>query len=100
MPMRKVPFVPPGGFSGFAQQTPATQALLSAGGGTRKRATGTRKTRKRPAKKRPVRRRSTKSRPTRARRSRVKGGKKPAYMVKGSPAAKRRMAQLRKMRRK
>lgn len=75
-------FVPTGGFAGFAQQTPAVQALLK-----KKRAA-----KKRPAKKRRVTRAPAKKRPAKKRVA-TKG-----RLKKGSPAAKRRMAQLRKMR--
>lgn len=82
-------FVPPGGFAGFAQQSPAVQALLQKTGVARKpRRKTTRKkaTRKKATRRAPARRRST----ARA--------KKPARMVKGSAAAKRHMAKLRRMR--
>jgi hypothetical protein len=76
------PFVPPGGFAGFAQMTPAVQANL------RKKKTTTRKRRKKVAtKKRPAARKKT---------AKKKGGP----LVKGSAAAKARMAKLRKMRKK
>lgn len=84
MATTKKPFVPPGGFAGFAQQTPATQALV------RKKATRKKARKKLPRKKTTARRRPAKKRAK-------KTGKR---LVKGSAAAKRRMAQLRKMRRK
>ena len=90
MPTKKPPVVPPGGFVGFAQQTPAVQALLQP-----KRRTRRKKARRKVAKKRPARRapaRTTRARSTTARK------KKPARMVKGSAAAKRHMAKLRRMR--
>lgn len=86
--MQKRPLFLPG----FASQTPAVQALV----GTRRPARKKTTTRRR--KKAPARRRKTARAP--ARRRKTASRRKPAYMVKGSPAAKRRMAQLRKMRRK
>lgn len=83
--------IPPGGFIGWGSQTVATQALLSRPAKKPRRKTTRRKATTR-RKKAPTRRRVTRKRTTRA--------KKPAYMVKGSPAAKRRMAQLRKMRKR
>lgn len=76
-------YPPPGGFAGFAQETPAQQAVFGrgatngGGGGTRRR----KKAKKSAAPKR------------RKRRSTAKAGK-------GSAAMKRKMARLRKMRRK
>jgi hypothetical protein len=83
--------VPPGGFAGFAQQTAATQALFQRAGrtgGRRSAATRRRRKRKTAARAAPVRRRKT------ARRG------KPARLVKGSAAARRHMARIRKMRRR
>ena len=94
--MPKTIFVPPGGFAGFAQQTPATQALVSRPAARKRKAPVRKKRRKTTAKKRtrrPARRTSTKPRRRTTR-------KKPARMVKGSAAAKRHMAKLRRMRRK
>lgn len=85
------------GLPGWSSQTVAVQTLLarSAGAG-RKRVTKKRRvTRKRAS---PKRRRTT-ARKSPARRK-TRRTKKPAYMVKGSAAAKRRMAQLRRMRKK
>ena len=90
--MPKTTFIPPGGFAGFAQQTPAVQALVR-GPVRRKRKKVTRRKATRRARTATTRRRRV-SRKTTGRK------KKPAYMVKGSPAAKRRMAQLRKMRKR
>jgi len=74
-------YPPPGGFAGFAQETPAQQAQFgrpaSNGGGGRRR----KKAKKAAAPKR------------RKRRTAAKAGK-------GSAAMKRKMARLRKMRRK
>lgn len=83
--------LPPGGFAAFGQESPATQALfgryIRANGGKKRRAaSGTRKRRKKKAAAAPRKRRRTSS-----------GG---ARLKKGSPAAKRRMAQLRKMRKR
>lgn len=91
MPMQKMPFIPPGGFAGFAQQTAATQALLGTGrGSTTRRKAKPATRRKKPARRRPAAR-TAKRRATR---------KKPARLVKGSLAAKRHMAKLRRMRKK
>lgn len=76
-------FIPPNGLAGFAQQTPAVQALYrrrrSGGGGGRRRkkkAAGAVKRRKRTAR------------------------KKISKFTKGSAAAKRHMAKLRNMRKR
>lgn len=87
----KTPFVPPGGFMGFAQQTPATHALLSRRSGTTR---GTAK-KKRGPKKKSGSRSSTRTKTASKRRS-----GKAAHMVKGSPAAKRHMKKLRGMQKK
>ena len=87
---RAILFIPPGGFAGFAQQTAATQALL--GNGRRNGTAPKRRTRKKTAKRRPA---AAKKRAAPKRRA---GGR--ARLVKGSAAAKRHMANLRKMRRK
>lgn len=79
------PFIPPGGFVGFGQQTPAVQALISI-------STPARRTKKKKTGKKTARKRSTSS----GRRTKKPKGR----LVKGSAAAKRRMAQLRKMKRK
>lgn len=88
MPTRRV-FVPPGGFAGFSQQTPAVQALLSGAAKPRRKKT-TRKRRK-VARKRPAAKRTRRA---------TGRGRKPARLVKGSAAAKRHMAKLRAMRKK
>lgn len=94
--MQKRMFIPPGGFMGFAQQTVAVQSLLSPRAKTRAKPTRARKkTRRKVAKKRPARRRTATKRTRRKTTSR----RKPARLVKGSAAAKRHMAKLRKMRR-
>lgn len=77
-------FVPPNGFAGFAQQTPAVQSLYSG----RKRRGGVR--RKRSSKKKAAGVRRV------AKRARSAGGR----LKKGSAAAKARMAKLRKMRKR
>lgn len=64
----------------------AIQRALSRG-----RTTGTKRRRKK---------RATKRRATRARKKTAKRAARPARMVKGSAAAKRHMARLRRMRRK
>jgi hypothetical protein len=75
--------VPPGGFFGFAQQTPAAQRSM---GAMRSRASGTRK-----------RRRKAKKAAAAPRRRRRSSGNK---FTKGSAAAKRHMAKLRAMRKR
>lgn len=96
-------FVPPGGFQGFAQQSIATKALLSSSVKPARRRARTRK--------KPVRRKKTTTRrrktpikrrvrtPIRGRKKRL-SSKRPARLVKGSAAAKRHMAKLRKMRKR
>lgn len=80
-------YIPPNGFAGFAQQTTAVQSMGQRRGA---RSTGRRRKKKAAgATKRRVRRASG------ARKTRS-GGK----FTKGSAAAKRHMAKLRKMRRK
>jgi len=82
--------VPPGGFAGFAQQTPATQAMFQNAGrlGGQRSAAKRRRKRKTTAKKA--------KRTTRARRASPK--RKKARLVKGSAAAKRYMASIRRKR--
>lgn len=81
--------IPPGGFAGFAQQTAATQALFQRAGrvGGRRSAAKRRRTAKKKGatakRKRTTRRRSTKMR-----------------LVKGSAAAKRYMAKIRRLRKR
>lgn len=87
-------FIPPGGFAGWAQQTVATQASLSRSPATRRRKKTTRK--KATRKKTTTRRR----RAAPASRRRTTRRAKPARLVKGSAAAKRHMAKLRKMRKR
>lgn len=79
-------FVPPNGFAGFAQQTPAVQSLYS-----RRRGGSTRRRRKSATKK---------ARGTAKRRVRAAAKRGAKRMVKGSAAAKRHMAKLRKMRKR
>lgn len=79
--------VPPGGFAGFAQQTPATQVLFQRAG----RVGGKRSAAKR-------RRRKAKAAP--AARKRRKSTARPARLKKGSAAAKRYMASIRKRRKR
>lgn len=88
-------FIPPGGFQGFAEQSIAVKALVSSGLKPARRKARTRK--------KPVRRKKTTTRRKRAapvRRRRATVRKKPQRMVKGSAAAKRHMAKLRKMRKR
>lgn len=84
MPWR---YPPPGGFAGFAEQTPAAQSALTRGTGAM--SNGTRRRRKKKAA-------APKRRKARAKRASKRGGK----LKKGSAAAKARMAKLRKMRKK
>ena len=80
-------FIPPNGLAGFAQQTPAVQALYRKGrsGGSGRR----RKKKAAGAVKRVSRRKSAKAASRKAKR-----------FVKGSAAAKRHMAKIRKMRKR
>jgi len=88
--------VPPGGFAGAAQQTPATLALWSNGRAKRNGANGGRRS---AAKRRKARATSsTSSRSSNKRRR--SSSKRPARLVKGSPAAKRYMASIRKRRKR
>lgn len=82
--------IPPNGWAGTAQQTQATQLVV---GGMSGRATGTRRRKRKSAAKRATPKRRT-------RRASSRSAKRPARMVKGSAAAKRYMAKLRRMRRK
>ena len=81
--------VPPGGFAGFAQQTDATKALFARAG----RKGGLRSAAKR--------RRKKAAKPRRASRGRARATRRgKARLVKGSAAAKRYMARIRRKRRK
>lgn len=84
--------VPPGGFAGFAQQTAATQQLFQRAGslgGKRSAAKRRRKATRKTAKTTSRRRKGA---------GRVKARKGKARLVKGSAAAKRYMASIRKKR--
>jgi len=87
----KKPIVPPGGFAGLNQQTPATQKLFA--DAVRPKVRRKRRTKKKPVRRKKVARRTTT-------RRKVARKKKPARLVKGSAAAKRHMAKLRRMRRR
>jgi len=90
--------VPPGGFAGFAQQTPATQRLFSQAAGRRGGlTTQRRRRRKAKAAAMPRRRRRRSAAP---RRARARRARRPARLVKGSAAAKRYMASIRRKRRR
>ena len=89
--MQRKPFIPPGGFQGFSQQTLAVQAMLN-----KPRRTARKTTRRKRAA--PVKRRKRVPGPVGKRRAPRK--KKPARLVKGSVAARRHMAKLRRMRRR
>lgn len=78
-------FIPPGGFVGWANQTPATQAMLGRRGASAKRRSRTKSQNARPRRKKAA-----------ARRARKAGGR----FTKGSAAAKRHMAKLRRMRKR
>lgn len=80
--------VPPGGFAGFAQQTAATQALFQKAG----RVGGKRSA----AKRRKKRATAKRAAPKRKRAVRAK----KARLVKGSAAAKRYMASIRRKRKR
>lgn len=80
--------VPPGGFAGNAQQTGATQLLFAKASGARGGRTTQRRRRKAKASKR---------RASPSTRKPAKRGKK-ARLVKGSAAAKRHMARIRRKR--
>ncbi len=82
--------IPPNGMNGTAQQTPATLTALQNMMGGARRSSGTRRRKPRAAAKRSAPRRA--SAPKRAR-------SKPARLVKGSAAAKRYMAKIRRKRR-
>lgn len=83
MSMRQ--FIPPNGLAGFAQQTPAVQSLYR---GKRNGSGGTRRRRKA----------ATKKAAAGVRRvARKRAGKK---LVKGSAAARKHMARIRKMRKR
>lgn len=82
--------VPPGGFAGFAQQTAATQQLFQRAGRIGGKTTQRRRKRKAAGAK--------KKRAVRA-KARTRGKKKPARLVKGSAAAKKYMASIRRKRR-
>lgn len=85
MPWR---YPPPGGFAGFAEQTPAAQSALTRGTGQGMGGGGRRRRKKKAA--------APKRRKKRASSKAKRGGK----LKKGSAAAKARMAKLRRMRKK
>jgi len=86
--------VPPGGFAGFAQQTPATQRLFQAAGRVGGQRSAAKRRRKATAK------RAAPSTRRRKATGRVKARAGRARLVKGSAAAKRYMASIRRKRRK
>jgi len=79
--------VPPGGFAGNAQQTGVTQLLFAKASGRAGGLTTQRRRRRKKAKKAAA--------PRRARRA---SSSKRAHLVKGSAAAKRYMAKIRRKR--
>lgn len=90
------PYVPPSGFTGNASQTPAAQATFSAPSSIAYAMTGGRRRKRRKAAS------STKKRASSPRKKRASSRRKAkrAILVKGSAAAKRYMAKLRRMRKK
>lgn len=80
-------FIPPGGMAGFSQMTGASRLALTRG--ARGRTAGTRKRRRKAKKARPAKRK---------RKARAAKGRK-RKLVKGSAAAKRYMASIRRKRR-
>jgi hypothetical protein len=78
--------VPPGGFAGFAQQTAATQALFQRAG--------------RKGGKRSAAKRKKSAAPRGRKRKARKSVARKARLVKGSKAAKRYMASIRRKRKK
>lgn len=80
-------WVPPGGFAGFAQQATAVRQKVAQAvrGGAARSGKSRRKSKKKAARAAPRARRKSKS-------------KRPARLVKGSAAAKRYMASIRKKR--
>jgi len=83
--------VPPGGFAGFAQQTPATQNLFQRAGRIGGKTTQRRRRKKNGPARGSARRSTRRVKRTSGRASR---------MTKGSAAAKRHMAKLRRMRKR
>lgn len=82
-------YIPPNGFAGQGQQTHANQLVPAAAGMTR----APRKRRKKSSTRSSTRKRSTRKRSTRK-------SKRPARLVKGSAAAKRYMAKIRRKRKR
>ncbi len=78
-------YVPPNGFIGAGQQTMATQMI-----GARPAGNGPRRRKRKTAKKRAPMKRAKRARST----------KRPARLVKGSAAAKRYMASIRRKRKR
>ena len=72
------------GVLGLGSQTPAVQALLPRTARRRRKKTTRKKATRRPARRKAPRKSASRK-------------KKPARLVKGSPAAKRHMAKLRRM---
>lgn len=88
--MQKPPIVvPPGGFPGFAQQTPATQRLFAQAGRLGGRTTAARRRRKK---------KTTTAKAAKRPRNRTKIRAK--RLVKGSAAAKAYMAKIRRKRKR
>lgn len=92
--MPTFPFIPPGGFAGFSSQTIAVKQLVGAAVKPKRRVTRKKRTTKPATRRRPI---TPKARPA-ARRKTTR--KKRAHLVKGSAAAKRHMAKLRRMRKR
>lgn len=87
--------IPPNGFGGFSQATPAAQ-MMQLGAGLGRAAPATRRRRKKKATATTTRRRKK----TTARRTTKRTTKRPARLVKGSAAAKAYMAKIRRKRRR
>lgn len=86
--------IPPGGFTGAGQQTQAARVLFESAVGGRRRPVRRKKRRVTKKKTRP---KSRKTRTVAKRRKRAASKRKPARLIKGSAAAKRHMAKLRRM---
>lgn len=90
----RLPFIPPNGFAGFAQQTPATVATVM-----RPRSKASARRARAGAKKRGMNGSARKKGRAAVRKASRRAGQL-ARMTKGSAAAKRHMAKLRSMRKR
>ena len=89
MATRTFAYIPPSGFIGSGSQTMATQLVQL---GSRRAPQSTRRRKRKSATKRTTKRASS------AKRRTKRASSRPARLVKGSAAAKRYMAKIRKMR--